>query len=94
VRYKRKDAAHNLLLVAERSNDQWKLALSSYHVSKDLEDGVDDIEEDFLDQLNLSGNGADEIVTMIGYYESWEYAIYRLERGSWKKIYQGGGGGC
>lgn len=94
VTFKAKDANHNLFLVAEQNGNRWSIVLSSYHASKDLADGVDDIEENFLDQLDLDGDGMDEIITISGYYESWDYTIYRLEQGAWKKVYQGGGGGC
>lgn len=94
VTARQKDAAHNLFLVAEQSGGQWNVALSSYHISKDLEDGVDDVEENFVDQLDLDADGMDEMITISSYYESWDYAIYKFQQGVWKKVYQGGGGGC
>ena len=94
VTFMEKEAAHNLLLAAEQTDDRWSVTLSSYHVSTDLEDSVDDVQEDFVDQLDLNGKGMDDIVTISGYYESWDYSIYRLEQGAWKKVYHGGGGGC
>jgi hypothetical protein len=94
VLVKTKTAVRYLFMVAERKNAKWDAILTSYHVGKDLEDGVDNVEEDFVDQLDLFKNGVDVIVTICSYYESWDYTIYREEDGTWKKVYQGGGGGC
>lgn len=94
ITFREKSAVHNLFLVAEYKGEQWDLAISSYHVSKDPEDGTDNVEENFIDQLDLDADGVDEIVTISGYYESWDYTIYKAQQGTWKKVYQGGGGGC
>jgi hypothetical protein len=94
VTVKEKSALHNLFLVVEQKGEQWDVAISSYHVSKDLEYRTDDVEENFVDQLDLDADGVDEIVTISGYYESWDYAIYKEQNGAWKRVYQGGGGGC
>ncbi|HXL21520.1 MAG TPA: hypothetical protein VOA78_03565 [Candidatus Dormibacteraeota bacterium] len=94
VTYKGKTANHNLFLVIESSGADWRTIIASYHENKDVEDGVDKVQENFVDQLDLDADGTDEIVTMSGYYESWDYAIYKEEGGTWKKVYTGGGGGC
>jgi hypothetical protein len=94
VIYKGRTANHNLFLVIEASGPEWRTLIASYHENKDVEDGVDNVQENFVDQLDLDADGTDEIVTMSGYYESWDYAIYKEEGGTWKKVYTGGGGGC
>jgi hypothetical protein len=70
------------------------VALASYHLTKDTEDYVDDVEENFVDQIDLDASGQDEIITISYYYESWDYAIYKSRNGTWEKVYTGGGGGC
>jgi hypothetical protein len=84
---------HHVFLVATKTGDNYSMALTSHHVARD-EDDASMTEESFVDQLDLDNDGVDEIVTIFTYYESWDYAIYKLLNGSWQKVYQGGGGGC
>jgi hypothetical protein len=85
---------HDLFLVIEIQPGKTQTLIASYHVSNDPEDRTDRQQEKFLDQVDVDGDGTDEIVTISGYYESWDYAIYREENGEWKLVYKGGGGGC
>lgn len=85
---------HDLFLVLEQKQTSWDVLVASDHASSDLEDHTDEINENFLDQIDLAGEGTDQIITIRGYYESWDYAVYKLEKGVWRTIYQGGGGGC
>lgn len=94
VSLQEKTKVHDLFLVIQFQPGNTQTLLASYHQSKDLEDGVDRQEEKFVDQLDLDGDGTDEIATISGYYESWDYAIYREQNGEWKLVYKGGGGGC
>jgi len=89
-----KNTVYDLFLVIQFEPEKTQTLISSFHVSNDLEDGKDRQQEKFLDQLDLDGDGTDEIVTISGYYESWDYAIYREQNGEWKLAYKGGGGGC
>jgi hypothetical protein len=89
-----KTKIHDLFLVIEFQLGKTQPIIASYHVSNDPEDRTDRQQEKFLDQVDLDGDGTDEIVTMSGYYESWDYAIYREQNGQWKLAYRGGGGGC
>jgi len=94
VSLQEKTKVHDLFLVIQFQPGKSQTLLASYHQSKDPEDGVDRQQEKFVDQLDLDGDGTDEIVTISGYYESWDYAIYREQNGEWKLVYKGGGGGC
>jgi hypothetical protein len=91
---KEKTKVHDLFLVIQFQPGQSQTLLASYHQSRDPQDGVDRQQEKFVDQLDLDGDGTDEIVTISGYYESWDYAIYREQNAEWKLVYKGGGGGC
>jgi hypothetical protein len=84
---------HNLFLLVEQKSQDWEIGIAAQH-DANSEDSPSDVEENFLDQLDLDSDGIDEIVTISGYYESWDYSIYRKEESKWKKVYQGGGGGC
>jgi hypothetical protein len=94
ITVKNETTAHNLFLVIEQEGTTWRVAMASYHIAKDLADYVDVVEEDFVDQLDLEGDGVDEIVTISFYYESWDFAIYKKNGDKWEKAYSGGGGGC
>jgi len=94
ITFKDSTTKRNLFLVLEQGETNWDVDMASYHVTKDLEDYVDEAEEDFVDQLDLDSDGVDEIVTISYYYESWDYAIYKEKDGKWEKVYKGGGGGC
>jgi hypothetical protein len=89
-----KTKIHNLFLMVQLEPSPARILLSSHHHSEDLEDRKDLQSEKFLDQLDLDGDGTDEIVTISGYYESWDYSIYREQNGEWTLAYKGGGGGC
>ena len=89
-----KTKIHDLFLVIEVQLGMAQPIIASYHVSNDPEDRTDRQQERVLDQVDLDADGTDEIVTMSGYYESWDYAIYREQNGEWKLAYKGGGGGC
>jgi hypothetical protein len=94
VTFKGQTEIHHLFLVAVRKDAQFDVAVSSYHLTKDIEDSVDNVEENFVDQLDFDNDGVDEIITRSAYYESWDYAIYKEQQGKWQKVYQGAGGGC
>jgi hypothetical protein len=42
----------------------------------------------------MDADGVDEIVTIAYFYEASRYRIYKEQYGMWKKVYEGGGGGC
>jgi hypothetical protein len=88
-----KSGVHNLFLVLEQKNQDWETSIAAQHDAISQED-TSNVVENFVDQLDLDGDGTDEIVTISGYYESWDYSIYRNVQSKWKKVYQGGGGGC
>jgi len=92
--FKDETAQHNLFLVLERTETGWSVALAPYHLTKDTEDYVDDVEENFVEQIDSDAGGKDEIIIISYYYESWDYAIYRSRNGKWEKVYFGRGGGC
>lgn len=82
-----------LIAEAERGGG-YKIAISSLHDTSDDDEGVDEHEQ-FLDQLDITGDGVDEIVSIGWYAGSWDYNIYRRNaKGAWEKLYHGGGGGC
>jgi hypothetical protein len=65
-----------------------------YHKTTDLEDGKDSEDVLLVDQLDLDGDGFDEIVVEVTGYENEEFAIYHRSNGSWAQVHLGGQGGC
>jgi hypothetical protein len=91
---KQKIAMYELFFVMNDDGKKMEIALSSYHRATDLEDGTDSKQETFVSHLDLDGDGIDEVITTSYYYESWDYTIYRFQKGSWMAVYSGSGGGC
>jgi hypothetical protein len=55
---------------------------------------ADYAERRFVDQVDMDGDGVSEVIAGGSYYESNDYIIYKRQAGSWRAVYQGGGGGC
>lgn len=84
---------HALFLVAEPQGRSFRAAHLWYHrTTPDAEDNTQ--MQNFVDHLDLDGDGVSEIITRITYYESWDYHIYKRRGLAWRRIYTGGGGGC
>jgi hypothetical protein len=79
--------AYLLFLLIGRRGDRYHIDLQRY--GQQRESG-----EDFLDYIDLDGDGVGEVITTVEGYETWEYAIYKKRAGRWQSIYHGGGGGC
>lgn len=93
VTVKQETGIHHIFLVAGKRGQRYEQVLATSHTEAD-EESADVVVESFLDQLDMDNDGLDEIVTMNSYYESVTYNIYKFEDGKWRKIYEGGGGGC
>jgi hypothetical protein len=68
--------------------------LSDRRDSTDLEDGTDSEDMRFVDQLDLDGDGTDEIIVEVTGYENEEFGIYKRRNGLWSQVHLGGQGGC
>jgi len=90
---KLKTGIHQVFLVAARKGAAYEEVLSTYHLARDEDDASASV-ENLVEQVDLDGDGTDEIVTINTYYEGWDYTIYKGQKGKWEKVYQGGGGGC
>ncbi len=79
-----------LFMIFEPAADKLKAALTWYHKGAE----ADAADRRFVDQLDLDGDGVSEVIAEGHYYESNDYFIYKKQRGQWRSVYQGGGGGC
>jgi len=87
-------ARHEVFLIAKMDSPAGAAELARYHKTTDVEDGTDSENIRFVDQLDLDGDGMDEIVIEITGYEDEEFAIYKRSNGHWSQVHLGGGGGC
>ena len=55
---------------------------------------VDYESRSLVDIVDIDGDGVAEVISGNSYYESNDYVIYKRQAGTWRPIYQGGGGGC
>lgn len=87
-------AGHQLFAILGKEGSTWKIQFSRYNKISDLEDFEDTQSEIFVDQLDLDGDGLDEIVTGVTYYEAEDFRILKRHAGAWYEVYKGGEGGC
>lgn len=79
-----------LFMIFEPAGDKFKPALTWYHKGAE----ADAADRRLVDLLDLDGDGVAEVFAEGHYYESNDYFIYKKQRGQWRSVYQGGGGGC
>lgn len=49
---------------------------------------------DFVDQLDLDGDGTGEVVTMDGGFDGYGYTVYQKKRGRWRRVHGFIGDAC
>lgn len=82
--------AYTLFMIYEPSAAGLKPALTWHHRGGEAEYA----DRRFVDHADLDGDGVSEVIAEGHYYESNDYFIYKRQRGTWRVVYQGGGGGC
>ena len=82
--------AYTLFLIVEPEGGSLKTAWEWFHHGFEGEYA----DRQFVDQLDLDGDGVGEVVAEGIYYESNDYVVYKRQQGRWRPVYQGGGGGC
>jgi hypothetical protein len=87
-------AVYEVFLIAKLDGTSASTEFARYHLMKDVEDGTDSENYRFVDQLDLDGDGTDEIVVEVAGYESEEFRILRRVKGTWVRVHVGGAGGC
>ena len=92
ARIKTRTVWHELFLIADVAGS--RVELFRYRQVMDVEDGKDSQPLRFADQLDLDGDGSDELVIEVTGYESEEFWIYKHQNSSWQRVWVGGQGGC
>jgi hypothetical protein len=87
-------AEHDLFLISKLDDSGPSTEMARYHKMADLLDGTDYEGYVFVDQLDLDGDGVDEIVVEMTAYESEEFRVIKRINGVWTRVHVGGAGGC
>jgi hypothetical protein len=89
----RAKSRRDLLLVAEPDAAGFKSSLISFQSYKLPPEGFDSA-IDFVDQLDLDGDGVAEIVVTQHGFDAYGYSIYKWSNGRWRKVYTAIGDAC
>ncbi len=88
---------HTLFIIAEPHGNGFKPTLLLFHPSRDKYGSSEHVRRNFVDALDLDGDGISEVITSVNDYRSandWDYVIYKKHAGRWRSIYSGGGYRC
>ena len=98
------EARYVLFLLAEPQGKSYRAGLTQYghYTEKDIMSGgsIDAIGEGgiyterLVDQLDLDGDAAAEVITLSTGFEGVSYVVYRKQQGKWQKIYDFGNYRC
>lgn len=86
-------ARKDLLLIAEPAGTAFKAALVNFQSYKLPPEGFDSA-IDFVDQLDLDGDGIAEVFVQQHGFDAYGYSIYKKSRGRWRQIYTTTGDAC
>jgi hypothetical protein len=89
-----KTERHDIFVIARVDGAETSLEYSRYGQTTDLEDFKDHESIGLIDHLDLNQDGTDEIVLVVGGYESERYDIYSRRNGKWELVASGGEAGC
>lgn len=86
-------ARRDLLLIAEPVGAAFKGALVNFQSYKLPSEGFDSA-VDFVDQLDLDGDGVAEVFVQQHGFDAYGYSIYKKSRGRWRQVYTTTGDAC
>jgi hypothetical protein len=89
----RAKARRDLLLIAEPQEKSFKSALVHFQAYKLPAEGFDSA-VDFVDQVDLDGDGFAEVFVLEHGFDAYGYAIYKKQNGRWRKVYTAIGDAC
>ena len=89
----RANARRDLLLIAEPAGTTFKPALVNFQSYKLEPEGFDSA-VDFVDQLDLDGDGVAEVFVQQHGFDAYGYAIYKKSGGRWRQVYTATGDAC
>jgi hypothetical protein len=83
----------DLLLIAEPSGASFKATLVKFQSHRLPPEGFDSA-VDFVDQLDLDGDGLSEVFLLQHGFDAYGYAIYKKTAGRWREVYTTTGDAC
>jgi len=83
----------DLFLIAEPQGAGYRASLVDYQSYKLPPEGFDSA-IDFVDQLDLDGDGIGEVFAVQGGFDAYGYSIYKRQNGRWRKVYSATGDAC
>ena len=86
-------ARKDLLLIAEPQATNFKAAFVNFQSYK-LPPEEFDSAVDFVDQLDLDGDGIAEVFVQQHGFDAYGYSIYKKSRGRWRQVYTTTGDAC
>ncbi len=87
------NARRDLLLIAEPQGDKFKSTLVAFQSYK-LPPEQFDSAVDFVDHLDLDGDGVGEVFVIEHGFDAYGYSIYKKQNGRWRKVYSAIGDAC
>ena len=86
-------ARRDLFLIAEPQGQVFKAALAHFQAYKLPPEGFDSA-VDFVDQLDLDGDGVGEVFVLQHGFDAYGYSIYKKSRGRWRQVHTTTGDAC
>ena len=83
----------DLFIVAEPRDAGYKAALVNFQSYK-LPPEQFNSAVDFVDQLDLDGDGVGEVFAVQGGFDAYGYLIYKKQRGVWRRVFSAMGDAC
>lgn len=87
-----KGSRRDLFLIATPLGKSYKAELveyQAYQMTEGFGRGID-----FVDQLDLDGDGKAEVVTVNEGFDAYGYSIYKKQAGTWRSIFSSTGDAC
>jgi hypothetical protein len=94
ISFRQDNTEYWMFEILEDVAGNWWTRIAEIHPVHDLDDYKDMKEESLVDQLDIDGDGIDEIFTYSRYYEGGSFAAYGFREGVWKNIYKSKMAGC
>ncbi|HEX7285506.1 MAG TPA: hypothetical protein VF532_04955 [Candidatus Angelobacter sp.] len=85
---------HKLFVIFALGGDGARIELGNYSSNTKLQEDEQPGVEELVDQLDIDGDGVDEIVTISPGAEAYSYPVYQRRGNRWVRVTRGVGGGC
>lgn len=83
----------DLFMIADPQGAGYKIAFADYQAYTLPAEGFPSA-IDFVDQLDIDGDGVGEVFAIQGGFDAYGYSIYKKQNGRWRKVYSVTGDAC